>query len=186
MDLAGVPIEVGERISVVGTCGSGKTTTARALATRLALPCVELDALSWGPNWTQRPDDVFRASLVRAVAGQRWVIDGNYSKTRDLVWARADTVVWLDYAFPRVFAQLVRRTFRRALRREVLWQGNREQLGRQFFSRDSILLWAFKTHWRRQREYPDLLARPENGRLLVVRLRTPRQTRAWLAEVRRR
>ncbi len=178
--------EVGTRISVVGTCGSGKTTTAASLARRLGLAHVELDALSWGPDWTSTPDDEFRAAVERAASGDRWVIDGNYSKCRALVWGRADTVVWLDYSFPRVFSQLVWRTFRRALRREILWHGNRERLRTAFFSRESILLWAIKTHRRRQREYPTLLVRPEYRRLRVIRLRSPREAAAWLAGVRAR
>jgi adenylate kinase family enzyme len=177
------PREVGRRISVVGTCGSGKTTTAAALAQRLGLRHVELDALAWGPNWSQRPDDELRAAVTDAVAGEGWVIDGNYSKTRDLVWASADTVVWLDYRFPRVFTRLLQRTFRRTLRREILWHGNRERLRTAFLSRDSILLWALKTHWRRQREYTALLARPQHQRLQVVRLRSPRETAAWLEAI---
>jgi hypothetical protein len=118
------------------------------------------------------------------VAGDHWVIDGNYSACRDLIWGRADTVVWLDYSFPRVFAQLLGRTLRRALRREVLWHGNRERLATAFFSPESILLWAIKTHWRRQREYPALLKRPEYARLRVVRLRSPSETTSWLARLR--
>ena len=173
----------GSRISVVGTCGSGKTTMARTLAERLGVPHVELDALSWGPGWTQRPDDEFRAAVTAAAAGERWVIDGNYTKWRDLIWARADTVVWLDYSFPRVFVQLLRRTFRRALRREVLWHGNRESLRTAFLSRESILWWAITTYGRRKRDYPRLLAREENRRLRLVHLRSPRDARRWLAEL---
>jgi adenylate kinase family enzyme len=178
-----VPKEVGRRISVVGTCGAGKTTVARALAERLGLVNVELDALSWGPDWRMRPDDVFRAAVAAAAAGDRWVIDGNYSKVRNTVWARADTVVWLNYSFPRVFTRLLWRTLRRAFTREVLWHGNRESLRTSFLSRESILLWAIKTHRRRQREYPELLALSEYECLHVVRLRSPRETRRWLRTV---
>ena len=183
MDVEQAPREVGSRISVVGTCGAGKTTVARALAKRLGFAHVELDALSWGPNWTMRPDDAFRAAVAAAAAGERWVVDGNYSKVRDIVWARADTVVWVDYSFPRVFSQLVRRTLRRAFTREELWHGNRESLRMSLLSRESILLWAIKTHRRRHREYSELLARPENKRIVVVRLRCPRETARWLAGV---
>ena len=180
MDAERVPQEVGSRISVVGTCGAGKTTTARALAKRLGFAHVELDALSWGPNWTMRPDDAFRADVANAAAGDCWVIDGNYSRSRDIVWARADTVVWLDYRFARVFTRLLGRTLRRAFTREKLWHGNRESLRVSFLSRESILLWAIKTHRRRKHEYPELLALPEYERLQVVRLRSPRETRRWL------
>jgi adenylate kinase family enzyme len=186
VDVEQAPREVGSRINVVGTCGAGKTTVARALAERLGFVDVELDALSWGPDWTMRPDDVFRAEVATAAAGDRWVVDGNYGKTRDIVWARADTVVWLDYSFPRVFSQLVWRTLRRAFTREELWHGNRESLRMSLLSRESILLWAIKTHRRRHREYSELLARPENKHLVVVRLRCPRETVRWLASARSR
>jgi adenylate kinase family enzyme len=183
MDTERVPQEVGSRISVVGTCGAGKTTVARALAERLGFVDIELDALSWGPDWTMRPDDVFRAGVTNAAAEDRWVIDGNYSKARNTVWARADTVVWLDYSFARVFTRLLWRTLRRAFTREELWHGNRESLRMSLLSRESILLWAIKTHRRRHREYSELLARPENKHLVVVRLRCPRETARWLAGV---
>lgn len=171
---------VGARVSVVGTCGSGKTTLARALADRLSAPFVELDALSWGPRWTPVPDPAFREAVARAADGARWVIDGNYSKCRDLIWSRADTVVWLDYRFPRVFARLLRRTLVRSLRGDVLWNGNRERLLTSFLSRDSILLWAIRTYARRRREIPRLLARPEFRHLTTIRLRSPREASVWL------
>ena len=65
-----------ERINVVGTSCSGKTTLARAIADRLAIPHVELDALYWAADWTPVPDDVFRDRVERAVTPKRWVVDG--------------------------------------------------------------------------------------------------------------
>ena len=171
----------GERINVVGTTGSGKTTMARALAARIDAPCIELDALFWKPNWGETPDDEFLPKVDEATRGARWVLDGNYSRTRAITWARADTVVWLDYSFPRVFAQLLRRTISRAFTRRELWSGNRERFATSFFSRDSILIWCLKTYWRRRRNTPKLMDRPEHRHLRFVRLRSPREARAWLA-----
>ncbi len=170
----------GQRISVVGTSGSGKTTVGRAIACRLGIPFIELDALAWLPGWTNRPLAELRELVEERTRGPSWVVDGNYSKVRDLVWGRADTVVWLDYPFRRVFGQLLHRTVRRALRREELWNGNRESLRMSFFSRESILLWAIRTHGRRKRQYPELLALPEHAHLKVIRLRSPAATRRWL------
>src|SRR5437879_13025455 len=83
-----------DRVSVVGSTGSGKTTFARDLARRLGVPHVELDALNWGPSWTMVPVDVFKERVARAVEGDAWVIDGNYGGrgARDLVWPRADSL----------------------------------------------------------------------------------------------
>ena len=170
-----------KRIAVVGTTGSGKTTLARRLATGLGVPHLELDALQWGPNWTPVAPHAFRADVAAALAADRWIVDGNYSAVRDLVWSRADTVVWLDYSAGTVLWRLLVRTFRRGLRREELWNGNRERLWMHFVSGDSIFLWMFKTHWRRRREYAALLRRSEHAHLTAHRLSSPRETEAWLA-----
>lgn len=181
-----MPVEIrpiGQRISVVGTTGSGKTTVARCLAQRLGLPHFELDALYWDQNWTGVPEQVFQERVRAAIQGERWVVDGNYSRVRDLVWARAETVVYLDYPFWRVFWQLLRRTLRRSRSGEELWSGNRESLRRSVFSRDSIMLWMLQTYRRRRKKYAALFQQPEYAHLQVVRLASPRQTEAWLAKV---
>ncbi len=171
-----------QRIVVVGTTGSGKTTVAAGLANRLGCPHIELDALHWAPGWQEVPMETFRARLAEAIAADRWVVDGNYSKVADLTWQRADTIVWLDYPFLTIFRQLLERTLRRIVTREVLWGTNRESL-RTLFSRDSIILWMLKTYHRRRRQYPILFEQPEHAHLRVVRLRSPAQTRAWLAQL---
>src|SRR5687768_13420816 len=105
------------RIHVIGTSCSGKSTFAAALAARVGLPHVELDALHWEPDWVEVPDDIFRSRVTDLVATEGWVVDGNYSVVRDMVWARADTIVWLDYRFPLVFGRALRRTAGRVFRR---------------------------------------------------------------------
>jgi adenylate kinase family enzyme len=169
------------RINVVGTSGAGKTTTAQQIARRLGLPHIELDALHWDPNWTEAPLDVFRQRVAQALAGDAWVVDGNYTKARDLVWSRVELVMWLDYSLPVVMRQLVWRTLRRTLTGEELWSGNRERFRESFFTRDSVLWWALTTHRSRRVKYQAILARPQDHGFTMVRLPTPRATREWLA-----
>jgi adenylate kinase family enzyme len=168
------------RVAVVGTTGSGKTTLAREIAGRLGIPHVELDALNWGPNWTEVSRDVFRERVAAALGGEVWVVDGNYSTTRDLVWPRADTIIWIDYPLWLILWRLLRRTFRRTLTGEELWSGNRERFREQFFSRNSLFLWALQTYRLRRRSYPRLFSQPEHAHLNLVRLRSPREAAAWL------
>lgn len=171
------------RVAVVGTSGSGKTTMAACLAERLGVVHVELDALHWDPNWTGVPDEVFCQRVTRALAGECWTTDGNYGAVRDIVWSRADTVVWLDYSLPLIMSRVIRRTIRRSVTGEELWNGNREQFRDAFFSREAIIWWPLRTYHRRKREYPVLLARPEYAHLNVVHLNSPRAADEWLAGV---
>jgi adenylate kinase family enzyme len=170
-------------VNVVGTSSSGKTTFARRLAATLGVPHVELDALHWGPNWTEAEPAVMRARTAHAIAGDGWVVDGNYSVVRDLVWARAQAIVWLDFPLRTVLWRYAGRTRRRIATREELWPGtgNREALGRNLLSRHSLLWWILSTFHRRRREYPDRLA--AHPQLVAVRLRSPAEADGWLADL---
>ncbi len=169
------------RIAIVGSTNSGKTTLARHLAEHRGCPHVELDALHWEPNWTPAPLDVFRQRVGSALDHETWIADGNYSKVRDIVWARAELLIWLDYGLPLLIGRLLRRTLARIKQQETLWGNNRETWG-ALLGRDSLLMWLLTSYRRRRREYPDLLATPAYAHLVVVRLRSPGATRRWLAE----
>ena len=145
------------------------------------MPHVELDALHWDPGWSEAPLDVFRQRAAAALHPDgRWVVDGNYGVVRDIVWSRADTLIWLDYSFPLVLWRLTRRTLWRGLASVELYNGNRESLWTHLFTRDSLFLWLLKSHWRRKRDLPKALAQPEYAHLHVERFRSPRETSAWL------
>ena len=182
---AGQP-ELGRRVVVVGTSGSGKTVVARQLAAMLGVTCVELDALNWDPGWVdlnQTNREEFLRRVNEAVAGDAWVVDGNYSSSRDLVWPKATAVVWLDYPLWLALWRMAKRTIPRIVTKKALWKGNTESFRQQFLSRDSMFLWVIKTHRRRRTTLPAILAEPEHAHLTVVRHRSPRETHAWLKHV---
>lgn len=168
------------RVAVVGTTGSGKTTFAAHLAQLLAVPHVELDSLHWEPNWVEAPLEVFRERVDRALSGEGWVVDGNYGKVRDIIWTRADTVVWLDYSLPRIFWRLTWRTVRRIFTHQELWNGNRERLRSQF-SKESLFLWVLTSRPRHQRDYPRLLK--EYAHLRVARFNSSHAAEEWLSQI---
>jgi adenylate kinase family enzyme len=173
-----------QRIVVAGTTGSGKTTLARRLAKAVDARHVELDALYHEAGWTPADIDVFRARVRAAIDTPCWVVDGAYaSHVWDIAWASADAIVWLDYPFAVVMARLFRRSLVRGIRREELWNGNRESLRGQFASRDSLFFWARKAHWKHRSQYPEHFARPELAHARIVRLRSPGDAERFAREV---
>jgi adenylate kinase family enzyme len=159
--------------------GNGKTTLARELAQRLDVPFIEMDALVHGPGWVETPADELRAQVEPIVASDGWVIDGPYrGKLGNLVLDAADVVVWLDLPMWVWMPRLIRRTARRIRGREELWNGNKETLANVVLSRDSLLLYAVRSHFRRRRVYPGDLANWN-----VVRLRSRAEVDRFLASV---
>jgi len=173
-----------QRINVVGTSSSGKTTFARELARRLDLPYLELDALHWEPGWAEASPEVMRGRVAAAIEPGAWVVDGNYSVVRDLVWDRADAVVWLDFPLRTILWRYLRRTYRRVRTGEELWAGtgNRERLSMHLLRRDGLLWWILGTYRRRRRDYPRLLA--AHPSIEAIRLRSPREAARWLERIR--
>lgn len=170
-----------QRIVIVGTSGSGKSTLGAQIAARLKIKFVELDALHWQKNWQEAPTPLFRERVSEALLDAQWVVGGNYSKARDLIWSQADTLIWLDYSVLLCLWRLLRRTLKRIITQEDLWgTGNRETWRAQFFSRHSLFIWVFKSHWRHQREYHRLLAQPEYMHLDVHHFTRSQQAEIWL------
>jgi len=170
-----------KRVVVIGTTSSGKSTLAEQLADRLDMDFIELDALHWEPNWQEAPLQIFRARVEAATQSARWVVAGNYHVVRDLVWPKAEAIIWLDYSLWRILWQLTRRTLVRWWSQELLWGTNRENLLIHFklWSQESLFHWLFKTYWRRKREYPMLLSQPEHQHLKLIRFTHPKERDEW-------
>ena len=149
------------------------------------MPHVELDALYFGPDLSTVPLEVLRERTIAAIAGDRWVTDGNKRAVRDLVWPRADTVVWLDYPVAVSLWRLARRARRRTtvLTEQARTTGSARSSGSQLVSAAKGVLTALWSHRGQRRQYPRMLSEPANRHLAVVRLRSPRATRRWLASV---
>ncbi|MDQ2984850.1 MAG: adenylate kinase [Actinomycetota bacterium] len=168
-----------KRVNVKGSSGSGKSTFSAELARRLEVPYVELDALHHGPNWSEPTDEEFQARVQEAMAAapEGWVLDGNYEqKLGGVVLDAADTIVWLDLPFGVKFRRLWRRTTNRIRDDVELWSGNRESWRGAFWGRESLFMWALRSHFRHRREWPQRF----RGDPRLVRLRTVEEAQRWL------
>jgi len=169
-------------VSVVGNSGAGKSTLARALALRLRVPHVELDGIYHQPGWTPLAEEEFARRVGAAAAGDGWVVDGNYSAVRALIWAQADTVVWLDPSRRTVMRRLVFRCVRRSISRAELWNGNRERW-QNLVGRDpesSLIVWAWQKHTVYQQRYAAAALDPAWAHVQFIRITSRRDRRALL------
>ncbi len=164
---------------MIGCSGAGKTTFGKALAARLSVKFIELDAIFHQPGWTELPDDEFQARVRGAVGDDGWVVDGNYAVVRPIVLERATNVAWLDYSRPRVMQQVIRRSVSRAITRRELWNGNQEN-PREWLNPEHPIRWAWSTHARKRADYETRFREPEYSHLDVARFPTPSAARAWL------
>lgn len=174
---------IGSRILVVGVSGSGKTRAAARLAVLLGYPLLELDSVHWLPNWQEMPREEMRPKVEEFIRQPAWVIDGNYSYLRDITWANANTLIWLNYRLPLILWRLSKRTFHRVSRREVLWNGNVENFHEAFMGKESLFQWALSSYGKHNRTYPLALSDPRFAHLKVYRCRSPRQLEKLIKQI---
>lgn len=164
------------RVIVLGMCGSGKSTLATRLATRIGGPHIELDALYHVADWGVRPPDEFRRLVDEATEGAAWVADGIYPEVDDLLWARADTVIWLDYSFRLVMGRLIRRTIHRITTGERVCNGNRLRFTDEL--RESVILYAARHFASYRQECAAQIAAHPN--VCAHRFAAPDELERWL------
>jgi adenylate kinase family enzyme len=168
------------KIAVVASAsGNGKTTVGIEIAQRVGVRFVELDALVHGPGWIETPDAVLHEELKPLLALDGWVIDGTYQrKLGNRVLDAAELIVWLDLPLRVWLPRLARRTWRRLRGQERLWNDNHETLSSATFGRDSLFVYALRSHFRRRRDWPRALAGYR-----VVRLRSSAAVQRFLAQI---
>ena len=172
-----------ERVVVIGSSCSGKSTFSQKLANKMALEYIELDQLHWLPNWQERADDEFRGLVKQATASDTWVLDGNYSVVRDIVWPRATKIIWLNHSFSLVLYRSFTRSIVRAVTKKKLFAGNVETFKQTFFSRDSIILWVLQTYHQKRKRYKKLLPQLKCQGIDIVELNNQKQVDQYIKNI---
>ena len=169
------------RINVIGTSGSGKTTFGRQLAEAIDHPFIEMDAEFWGPDWSFPPDEEFFPRLKNILEREKWVLDGNYTRTMGFKWNRVQAVIWLNYSYPRTVFQALKRALTRLFDQDELWPGtgNRENL-KMLFSKDSIVWWTISKYHRHVKRNMGYIEDEKYSRIKFHRIRSPQEAKQFL------
>lgn len=163
-----------KRILVVGTSGSGKSTVAQKIAARFNLPYFASDPFYWEGNWKTVPSERVREKLHKVIEQDAWVLDGNFDDEWELVWKRADCLVWLDYSLPVILGQVILRNLRWLISGETIWSGNRMTLRRMV----SGIRHTIHSYPLKKERYPIQIATMQG--MEVHRYKTRRETDGWL------
>ncbi|MCB1115704.1 MAG: adenylate kinase [Chlamydiia bacterium] len=141
-----------KRIVIIGNPGSGKSTLGRHLAQKLGYPLADLDDLYWLPNWTERPKDQLTSLIEAATSADSWIICGNSSTYRHLMWPKADTIIWLDPPLPVLLWRVIKRTVKNLTQKTAICNGNYETL-RRLFGSNSIIYWLLRSYFRHRPDW---------------------------------
>lgn len=168
------------RISVYGVTGSGKTTTAAAIAEATGLPWHSVDDLTWQPGWIPVPPEEQRSRIAAICADDRWILDTMYGQWLDVPLPRVELIVALDYPRWLSFSRLLRRTVARIIDRQTICNGNVETLRSQL-GKDSILRWHFQSFAKKRDRIEAWANACSTGeRPTVLRFRRPRDLQRWI------
>jgi adenylate kinase family enzyme len=167
-----------QRILIIGSGGSGKSTLSATLGQRLALPVIHMDALYWQPGWQEPEKPDWQARVQVLCQGERWVMDGNYSGTLAQRLAACDTVILLDLPPLLCLWRALWRGFRyRGRVRPDMAEGCPEQLPDPAF-----LSWIWNYPKGSRPKVMELLDAHRQGRR-IIRLRSRREVRQFLREL---
>lgn len=165
-----------KRIAVVGSGGAGKSTFSRELSQIMGLPLVHLDRHFWKPGWVETPVEEWRALQSELIAGDLWIVDGNYNRTFDIRFTRADTVIVL--ALPRFLC--LARALTRSLRnrgKSVQAEGCPERFDFSFYQ----WIWRFPID---ARPHLEAALDTHRSRLNIIELTSSRQVKDFLKSLR--
>ena len=165
------------KVMCYGVCGSGKTTLATRLSQVTGVPWHSADDLTWLPNWQMAPDDVQTTKITEVVTQDSWILDTAYGKWIEVPMAHVELIVALDYSRWLSLCRLVKRSVQRAIDKQPVCNGNIESW-RNMFSRESIVLWHFRS-FGRKRERIREWQNTDNGPRIVV-FKSPKACEEWL------
>lgn len=162
-----------KRILVIGCSGVGKSTLAAKIAAKTGIPFIATDALYWRDDWQAVPMEAVLRQLEQATKTETWILDGNVDNGRDVIWQRADTIIWLDYALPRLLWQVTRRN--------IMWWLQRKSWT------ETAMTWqhawsgirhAYRSHALKRAHYPEYLYDFPHAK--IYHFRQPKEAQRWL------
>ena len=165
-----------KRIQIMGCSGEGKSTLARKLGEKTGLPVIHIDQLFWKPGWVESGKEEIDQKILAAAAGEKWIMDGNYTRTLTQRLERCDLVIYLD--FPRWFCiwSILRRYFQNIGKvRPDMPEGCLEKVDREF------LTWVWEYNGKHREKFYEAFAMMPRGKVIILKNR--REVKKFLKQI---
>lgn len=170
-----------QKINIIGTSGTGKSTFAVTLAKKLNYPHIELDRLYFSGDWQEASSDEFREAVFAETSARKsWVLDGDYTQHFPIKQRGVDTVIWLNYGFFVVLFRALKRAIRRVVTREKLWGTDSVETLKKLLSKQSIIWWTITTYEKKRKKYTALMTASDYQHIHFIELKSPREAQTFL------
>jgi adenylate kinase family enzyme len=168
-----------KRTIIFGSTGIGKTTMVKRIADEFSIPVIDIDTLRREAGKSESPEQVFSFLVADRVRGETWIIDGSYTSVQDILWSRAEAIVWLDFSFGVFLSRLIKRSLYRIFIRKKSEKPVKAR-NQPASERAGNYLRAILTGKQRRERYFATLYNSKHTHLHIIRLTSPEDATLWL------
>ena len=158
-------IKTAKRISIIGGCGTGKTTLASNLGKKLKLPVYHIDGIHHLENWRARDKNERDEMILEKVSKDEWIIDGTYHSTLKQRLEKSDVIIYLDYSTLDQLKGILGRYIKNHGKEKKEIPGCKEKMDLEFF--------CYTLKWRKNKRHQiiEAIENIQDDKILIFRTR---------------
>lgn len=164
-------IKNASKISIIGGCGTGKTTLSYNLGKELNIPVYHIDGIHHLENWKIRNKEERDQLILEKVNENKWIIDGTYYSTLKQRLKKADIIIYLDYSSLAQLRGVLKRYIKEHGKERKEIPGCKEKISLKF------LILTLKSRKNKRNKIIENINQIDNNKILIFKNR--KQLNIW-------